>query len=253
MLSGSSRLGRALAELFALLVKLCVGSPLRQRRGQQIPTAPSPPSAPARAVASALTKLLASGLSWEPPPTSPVPRFRLTFFICSVGFTAPMLFDEKKYPYHLMLMKFISSGGQKAFFDTFYWALSCGNTVAPEDGLEHPDLPDGTGEFLDSWLLLLEKMVNPKTVLESPHTLPAKPTGNFKPFDPMKYLARTHKLAFLAVMKLWGKKPLKMYGPRMTESVLSILCHILKGEKMVAEKTEKKATEGLPKITPGKL
>ena len=30
LLSGSSRLGRALAELFALLVKLCVGSPLRQ-------------------------------------------------------------------------------------------------------------------------------------------------------------------------------------------------------------------------------
>ncbi len=154
-----------------------------------------------------------------------------------------MLFDEKKYPYHLMLMKFISSGGQKAFFDTFYWALSCGNAIAPEEGLEHPDLPDGTGEFLDSWLLLLEKMVNPKTVLESPHTLPAKPTGNFRPFDPMKYLARTHKLAFLAVMKLWGKRPLKLYGARMTESVLSILCHILKGEKMIAEKLEKKAAE----------
>ena len=43
LLSGSSRLGRALAELFALLVKLCVGSPLRQRRGQQIPPMPAPP------------------------------------------------------------------------------------------------------------------------------------------------------------------------------------------------------------------
>ena len=42
LLSGSSRLGRALAELFALLVKLCVGSPLRQRRGQ-IPPTPAPP------------------------------------------------------------------------------------------------------------------------------------------------------------------------------------------------------------------
>ena len=48
LLSGSSRLGRALAELFALLVKLCVGSPLRQRRGQQIPPTPANPSAPAR-------------------------------------------------------------------------------------------------------------------------------------------------------------------------------------------------------------
>ena len=194
LLSGSSRLGRALAELFALLVKLCVNSPLRQRRGQQLPPAPAPPSQQARQVASALTKLLAEGLSWEPPPTSPVPRFRLTFFICSVGFTSPMLFDEKKFPYHLMLSKFISSGGQAAFFDTFYWALSCGGAVAPEDGPEHPDLMEGAGEFLDSWLLLLEKMVNPKTVLESPHVLPTKPTpGNAKPFDPMKYLAKTHK------------------------------------------------------------
>ncbi len=151
-----------------------------------------------------------------------------------------MLFDEKKFPYHLMLMKFISSGGQNAFFETFYWALSCGGVIEPEAGLEHPDLPDGTGEFLDSWLLLLEKMVNPKTVLESPHTLPSKPTTGFRPFDPMKYLARTHRLAFLAVMKLWGKKPLKVYGARMTESVLSILCHILKGEKIIAEKLEKK-------------
>jgi E3 ubiquitin-protein ligase HUWE1 len=246
LLSGSSRLGRALAELFALLVKLCVGSPLRQRRGQQVPPTPVPPSVPARAVATALTRLLASGLSWEPPPTSPVPRFRLTFFICSVGFTAPMLFDEKKFPYHLMLMKFISSGGQKAFFDTFYWALSCGGAVPSEEGLEHPDLPDGTGEFLDSWLLLLEKMVNPKTVQESPHTLPAKATGNLKPFDPMKYLSRTHRMAFLAVMKIWGKKPLKVYGARMAESVLSILCHILKGEKLIEERMEKeKAAEAL--------
>ena len=239
LLSGSSRLGRALAELFALLVKLCVGSPLRQRRGQQVPPTPVPPTVPARAVATALTRLLASGLSWEPPPTSPVPRFRLTFFICSVGFTAPMLFDEKKYPYHLMLMKFMSSGGQRAFFDTFYWSLSCGGTVPPENGLEHPDLPEGTGEFLDSWLLLLEKMVNPKTVQDSPHTLPPKGIGNMKPFDPMKYLSKTHKLAFLAVMKIWGKKPLKVYGARMADSVLSILCHILKGEKLIDDKREK--------------
>jgi E3 ubiquitin-protein ligase HUWE1 len=41
LLSGSSRLGRALAELFGLLVKLCVGSPLRQRRGQ-VALSPTP-------------------------------------------------------------------------------------------------------------------------------------------------------------------------------------------------------------------
>ena len=89
---------------------------------------------------------------------------------------------------------------------------------------------------MDSWLMLLEKMVNPKTVLETPHTLPktaSKTTGgNYKPFDPLKYLTRTHRLAFQAVMKIWGKKPLKTYGARMSESVLTILCHILKGEPL---------------------
>lgn len=40
-------------------------------------------------------------------------------------------------------------------------------------------------------------------------------------------------------MMLWGKKPLKNYGPRMTESILSILRHILQGEKIIKERTEK--------------
>ena len=96
-----------------------------------------------------------------------------------------------------------------------------------------------TGEFLDAWLMLLEKMVNPKNVLESPHILPSKASAGFKPFDSLKYLIRTHKKAFEAVMKIWGKKPLSVYGSRMTESVLSILCHILRGEKIIAEKLEK--------------
>ena len=182
-----------------------------------------------------------------------------------------MLFDEKKMPYHLMLQKFLLSGGQNAFFDAFYWALSIGKAllfilinvndpnlngpwfssitgykIPPEDGLD-ADLPEFTGEFLDSWLVLLEKMVNPKTVLESPHTLPktaSKATGgNYKPFDPLKYLTRTHRLAFEAVMKIWGKKPLKTYGARMSESVLTILCHILKGEKLIAAEREKAQSE----------
>ena len=43
--------------------------------------------------------------------------------------------------------------------------------------MESPELPEGAGELLDSWLMLLEKMVNVKTMLETPHSLPAKPTG----------------------------------------------------------------------------
>ena len=96
-----------------------------------------------------------------------------------------------------------------------------------------------TGEFLDAWLMLLEKMVNPKNVLESPHLLPDKALPNFKPFDTLTYLIKTHKTAFEAVMHIWGKKPLAVYGWRMSESVLSILCHILKGENLIKERLEK--------------
>lgn len=64
------------------------------------------------------------------------------------------------------------------------------------EGLEHPDLPDGTGEFLDAWLMLVEKMVNPSTVLESPHALPAKLPGgqNYPQFSALRFLVVTQKV-----------------------------------------------------------
>lgn len=125
---------------------------------------------------------------------------------------------------------------------TFKWALSQGGKVDLSQGIEHPDLPDGTGEFLDSWLMLLEKMVNPKMILESPHALPNKaPATNTATivFDPVKFLIQTQKKAFECVMHLWNKKPIKTYGERMSESVLAVLCHLLKGETIIAEKLAK--------------
>ncbi|KAM5145307.1 E3 ubiquitin-protein ligase HUWE1 isoform 14-T14 [Mantella aurantiaca] len=242
LLSASSRLGRALAELFGLLVKLCVGSPVRQRRSHHAASTTTAPTPAARSTASSLTKLLTKGLSWQPPPYTPTPRFRLTFFICSVGFTSPMLFDERKYPYHLMLQKFLCSGGHNALFETFNWALSMGGRVPVSEGLEHSDLPDGTGEFLDAWLMLVEKMVNPTTVLESPHSLPPTklPGGqNFPQFSALRFLVVTQKAAFTCIKNLWNRKPLKVYGGRMAESMLAILCHILRGEPVIRERLSK--------------
>ncbi|XP_063064393.1 E3 ubiquitin-protein ligase HUWE1 isoform X4 [Engraulis encrasicolus] len=242
LLSASSRLGRALAELFGLLVKLCVGSPVRQRRSHHTTSTGTAPTPAARATASSLTKLLTKGLSWQPPPYTPTPRFRLTFFICSVGFTSPMLFDERKYPYHLMLQKFFCSGGHDALFETFNWALSMGGKVPVSEGLEHMDLPDGTGEFLDAWLMLVEKMVNPSTVLDSPHSLPAKVPGattTAPQFSALRFLIVTQKAAFNCIRSLWNRKPLKVYGGRMAESMLAILCHILRGEPVIQERLAK--------------
>ncbi|KAK7916204.1 hypothetical protein WMY93_011965 [Mugilogobius chulae] len=242
LLSASSRLGRALAELFGLLVKLCVGSPVRQRRSHHATSTGTTPTPAARATASALTKLLTKGLSWQPPPYTPTPRFRLTFFICSVGFTSPMLFDERKYPYHLMLQKFFCSGGHDALFETFNWALTMGGKVPVSEGLEHVELPDGTGEFLDAWLMLVEKMVNPSTVLDSPHSLPAKMPGvtpTMPQFSALRFLIVTQKAAFNCIRSLWNRKPLKVYGGRMAESMLAILCHILRGEPVIQERLAK--------------
>ncbi|XP_036389844.1 E3 ubiquitin-protein ligase HUWE1 [Megalops cyprinoides] len=251
LLSASSRLGRALAELFGLLVKLCVGSPVRQRRSHHAPSTGTTPTPAARATASSLTKLLTKGLSWQPPPYTPTPRFRLTFFICSVGFTSPMLFDERKYPYHLMLQKFFCSGGHDALFETFNWALSMGGKVPVSEGLEHPDLPDGTGEFLDAWLMLVEKMVNPSTVLDSPHALPAKAPGatpggspTTLQFSALRFLIVTQKAAFNCIRNLWNRRPLKVYGGRMAESMLAILCHILRGEPTIRERLAKEREGG---------
>ncbi|XP_066247369.1 E3 ubiquitin-protein ligase HUWE1 isoform X2 [Euwallacea similis] len=237
LLGASSRLGRALAELFGLLVKLCVGSPARQRRGQNIVAATPSPSVHAKKVALALNALLAKGLDCDSLPPCPTPKCRLTFLICSVGFTSPMLFDERRYPYYLMLKKFVSMGGQATFFKTFKWSLQ-GDGEGPSDVNA---LPEGTLGFLDAWLTLLEKMVNPKAILESPHIISNRPNPGYN-FDPLKYLIQIHRLAFDSIERLWKNTPITSYGPRITETVLTILKHIYWGEKIIKDKLKQEET-----------
>ena len=117
------RLGRALDELFGLLVKLCVGSPIRLGAHTRLL-----PRHLFRLLLlklrPALTQLLTNGLAWEPPVTSPTPKFRLTFLICSMGFTSPMLFDEKKLPYHLMLSRFLCHNFGRSWWYLTYNCIS---------------------------------------------------------------------------------------------------------------------------------
>ena len=76
LMTVSSRLGRALAELFGLLVKLSVGGRLRQRGNQLQPPMPVVPTPAAQSVSKALCKLLTDGIKWEPPQYSPDPNLR---------------------------------------------------------------------------------------------------------------------------------------------------------------------------------
>ena len=78
LLTSSSHLGRALAELFGLLVNQCIGSDhtSRLRRHAQNANQSAVPTVKSRAIATLLTKLLMKGLSWKCPDTIKVPRLR---------------------------------------------------------------------------------------------------------------------------------------------------------------------------------
>lgn len=313
LLGASSRLGRALAELFGLLVKLCVGNRMRMRHPQNVTAYMSSAS---RDIARVLSYILVDGLSHDQLPPSPIPKLKQTFLICSIGFTSPMLFDEKRYAYHLMLHKFCEEGGLQAFFEMFGFALSLepdtnasgtesnSNSKLPSTNEEinennertvvvdtersvgaakiveaeqmqttsaaaaadtatealtteklivpkelftnsedHGEFSAGSGEFLDAWLMLLEKMVNPKAVLESQHVIATKSLRNKPEFDTVSYLINVHILAFQTVTKIWSFKPIRTYGARMTESMLTIMKHIYQGEPILREKYNKKITE----------
>lgn len=87
LLTSSSHLGRALAELFGLLVNQCIGSDhtSRLRRHGQNGNQSAVPTIKSRAIATLLTKLLMKGLSWKCPDTIKVPRLRYSIFsnICA--------------------------------------------------------------------------------------------------------------------------------------------------------------------------
>ncbi|CAG0892782.1 unnamed protein product, partial [Cyprideis torosa] len=242
LLTCISRLGRVMAELFGILVKLSVGSPMRHPRRGARPVV-SPPTPTARTVSLALAFFLRNSLHKTSTAEGVSPKYRLTSYISALSFAGPLLFDDKKQPCYLMLLSFLECNGVDSLFEAFHWALTCGNTVPVEEGLEHPDLPEGTGEFLDVWLLLMERLCNTKTVLEAQPLVTTPPQTSF---NPTKYLLYMHRRAFDAVMKLWNRKPLAKYGWRITESMLGILCHILKGEKQLKEKLLKKDGAGPP-------
>lgn len=151
-----------------------------------------------------------------------------------------MLFDERKNPFHLMLRDLVNSGGLESFFKTFEWLAS--------EGLSERNIGDETGdlfspqaEFLDSWLSLLERMVNPKMILETPHIMAAKSSSalGYSPFDAIQYLITVHKRAFDAIDYLWVMHSRKYFSDQTSEHILSILCHILKGETIINEHLKK--------------
>ncbi|XP_011213379.2 E3 ubiquitin-protein ligase HUWE1 [Bactrocera dorsalis] len=263
LLAASSRLGRALAELFGTLVKLSVGTPqARQRRNNDYSTNTvnsKIPTADAKEIARVLSSILVNGFSHENNVTKPAPKLKLTFLICSVGFTGPMLFDDKRSCFHLMISQFCEENGLGAFFDMFYWALSLDNSSntfgfenclllnnilqnIPSDTNEYPA---GTGEFIDAWLQLLEKMVNPRGILDSPYALSTKGSHSSDTidFEPIFYLIQMHQLAMHVVRRIWKRKPIPNYGVSITETIMAILKHIIKSHNMISNRYKARLDE----------
>lgn len=151
-----------------------------------------------------------------------------------------MLFDERKNPFHLMLRDLVNSGGLESFFKTFEWLASEGLSERNSSD-ETGDLSSPQAEFLDSWLSLLERMVNPKMILETPHTMAPKSASatGYSPFDAIQYLITVHKRAFDAIDYLWVMNSRKYFSDQTSEHILSILCHILKGETIINEHLKK--------------
>ncbi|RZF32790.1 hypothetical protein LSTR_LSTR011436 [Laodelphax striatellus] len=206
---------------------LCVGTSTRGRRHQ---TQNPEVTKAAETVAMTVAKLLIRGVSPSELPTTPLPKFALTYLICSLGFSTPLLFDDKKYPYHVMLEQFVQAQGPAALFQVFKWAITAGNTMPMDESVKNlPGLPEGTDEFLDAWFIFMEKMLNPKTSLDKSHIALQMPHIYY-----VQHLMGMHKMMFMAIMKLWGKRVLPVsnwtYWPRIVETMLTILKLIICGE-----------------------
>ncbi|UXI19882.1 hypothetical protein NH340_JMT05825 [Sarcoptes scabiei] len=239
LITVASRLGRALAELFGLLVKLSIGLPIRNRRNHHQPNFPSHfnlPTLPAQRISKHLNKLLARGLSWKPSFKTDVPKIRLTFFVCSIGFSSPMLFDDRKFPYHLMLKNFVLSNGLESFFECYETAIK---TYSFDNESYHIIV-----DFLHAWLVLLEKLANPQRLLETPHVLTPSKNNDIDhetEFDPIQYLIRVHRLSYSCILDLWVDKLEKINCKRVLESLITVFSHIITGEKLIEKHLKSKS------------
>ena len=254
--SMAAELGIKLSTLFSLLVKMSVGASQRSRANFNRNQPQSQvPSIPARAIATELSAHTVKMLEWEPPISNKrvatkYPGLRFSFFICGIQMCSQLIMDETKSPFHLMLQHLLAKDGVKALEKILYGGAKAATGIELDEILAQPKLPEGCAEFIAEWLALIEKMVDTARVMESRYSLPSKydPDQCHVPFRPGRYLASVHQLAFKAVNHLWGKSSLKGYSPKVNspkllESLLAVLRHVIKSEEFVRKQTEKENKE----------
>jgi len=141
------------------------------------------------------------------------------------------------------IMKFIEENlsnnstddqGIKSLFDAFYRVLSLFDEKSVANGGNKDKLQEGIIEFIELWLVLIQKLVTTKTKLESKYSM-KQPDPNQNPFsltsskpqksffDPVKVLFKIHKeLNVFEIKILFDKNQMKLF--------LLFLSQILTGE-----------------------
>lgn len=115
-------------------------------------------------------------------------------------------------------------GGHRGILGTHLWGIQgalgtwgrCGKQSAPS----RREDPLHAGEGHEARRANAEGVCPPKFLRAHPAF-----------FHPLSLQA-----AFTCIKQLWNRRPLKVYGGRMAESMLAILCHILRGEPLIRER-----------------
>ena len=130
--------------------------------------------------------------------------------------------------------------------NTLYQGVKISTGKDLDEILKVDELPTGCAEYLAEWLFLIEKLIDTSRILENRYALPGKYEAEHLhvPFFPGRYLVTLHQIAFRAVKKLWGKKALKGYtpkqnSPKLLETLLAVLRHIINSEDQIKAQTEK--------------
>lgn len=247
----ATQLGAKLSTLFALFVKMSVGGSVRPRQsGFSRNNITHVPTESARSIADMLARHINDTLMWEPPLKSPTSRFRFSFFTCAVQLSSQLLMDDVRSPYHLMLQHLLSQRGEKVLESSLYDGVKAATGKDLDEILAEDELPPGCAEYLAEWLFLIEKLIDTSRILESRYGLPVKydPDQYHVPFRPGRYLVTIHQIAFTAVKKLWGKNALKGYtpkpnSPKLLETLLAVLRHIIKSEEQIQKQVDKENKE----------
>ena len=158
--------------------------------------------------------------------------------------------DDMRAPYHLMLQHLLAQGGESVLENALYDGVRRATGLDLDEILCGDQLPPGCAEYLAEWLFLIERLVDTSRILDSRYALPTKyePDQHHVPFRSGRYLVTVHHIAFRAVKKLWGKNALKGYtpkpnAPKLLETLLAVLRHIIKSEEHIQKQVDKENRE----------